>query len=233
MKLSIHQPSYFPWLGLLHKIAKSNVYMVMDDVQLSDSAYQNRNIFLTSNGKVKYLTISVDRKGYLNKKFRELLIADDEWRQQHRNFILNNYRKHPGFSEVMPKLDLFFESDYETLCEAVVASMRLTMSMFDINTQVIFQSQMEYDEKSRKGDLVIDLIKASGADVYLSGRGAREYLDETKFNQSMRLEYDIFNHPVYEQKGASDFVLGLSSLDALFNLGITGAKHLLKMDAAS
>jgi hypothetical protein len=233
MKLSIHQPSYFPWLGLLHKIAKSNVYMVMDDVQLSDSAYQNRNIFLTSNGKVKYLTISVDRKGYLNKKFRELLIADDEWRQQHRNFILNNYRKHPGFSEVMPKLDLFFESDYATLCEAVVASMKLTMSMFDINTQVILQSQMEYDEKLRKGDLVIDLIKASGADIYLSGCGAREYLDETKFNNGMRLEYDIFNHPVYEQKGASDFVLGLSSLDVLFNLGIAGAKQLLKMDAAS
>lgn len=233
MKLSIHQPSYFPWLGLLHKIAKSDVYMVMDDVQLSDSAYQNRNIFLTSNGKVKYLTISVDRKGYLNKKFRELLIADNGWRQQHRNFILNNYRKHPGFCEVMPKLDLFFESEYETLCEAVVASMRLTMSMFDINTQVIFQSQMEYDEKSRKGDLVIDLIKASGADVYLSGRGAREYLDEAKFNQSMRLEYDIFKHPVYKQKGASDFVLGLSSLDALFNLGIAGGKNLLKMDTAS
>jgi WbqC-like protein family len=227
MKLSIHQPSYFPWLGLLHKIAKSNVYMVMDDVQLSDSAYQNRNIFLTSNGKVKYLTISVDRKGYLNKKFRELLIADDGWRQQHRNFILNNYRKHPGFSEVMPKLDLFFESDYATLCEAVVASMKLTMSMFDINTQVILQSQMEYDEKLRKGDLVIDLIKASGADVYLSGRGAREYLDESKFNQGMRLEYDIFNHPVYEQKGSVDFVFGLSSLDALFNLGTAGAKRLL------
>jgi hypothetical protein len=231
MKLSIHQPSYFPWLGLLHKIAKSDVYMVMNDVQLSDSAYQNRNKFLTTDGKVKYLTISLDRKGYLNKKFRELLIADDGWRQQHRNFIFNNYRKHPGYSEVMPQLDIFFESDYATLCDAVLASMKLTMSMLDINTQVILQSQMDYDEELSKGDLVIDLIRATGADIYLSGCGAREYLDETKFNQSMRIEYDVFNHPVYEQKGATDFFSGLSSLDALFNLGIAGTKRLLKMDA--
>ncbi|HEY3277770.1 MAG TPA: WbqC family protein, partial [Syntrophorhabdaceae bacterium] len=57
MILSIHQPSYFPWLGLLDKIAKSDVYMVMDEVQLTDAAYQHRNIFLTADGKIKYLTI--------------------------------------------------------------------------------------------------------------------------------------------------------------------------------
>lgn len=227
MRLSIHQPSYFPWLGLLHKIAKSDVYMVMDDVQLADRAYQNRNIFLTSDGKVKYLTISFDRKGYRNKKIRELLIADDGWRKQHRNFIFNNYRKHPGFSEVMPKLDLFFESDYATLCDALLASMKLTMSLFGIDTKVILQSEIKYDKDLCKGDLIVDLIKVAGADIYLSGHGAKEYLDETKFNASMRLEYDNFQHPIYEQKGVDNFAIGLSSLDALFNLGVDDAKRLL------
>ena len=230
MKLSIHQPSYFPWLGLLHKIASSDVYMVMDEVQLSDSAYQNRNMFLTSDGKVKYLTIQFDKKGYLDKMFSELLIADYRWGKQHRNFIVNNYRRCAGFAEVMPALEPFFESEYEYLCEAVLASMNITMRLFGINTHVVFQSQMKYDKNLKKDDLVIELIRASGADIYLSGVGAQKYLDEKKINIKTKLEYQKFSHPAYKQKGSENFIQGLSSLDLLFNLGVSEAKHLLGLD---
>lgn len=233
MKLSIHQPSYFPWLGLLHKISNSDVFMVMDDVQLTDSAYQHRNIFLTNNGKVKYLTVPFDRKGYLDKKFNELLISDDRWRHQHRNFIVNNYRRHPGFREVMPHLEEFFESEYASLCEAVLASLMLTIKLFEIETEVILQSRIEYSKCLRKGDLVIDLIRSVGADLYLSGTGAREYLDESKFGGDIQIEYDLFDHPVYSQWGSVDFVSGLSSLDVLFNLGINGARQILKVNTSS
>ena len=86
---------------------------------------------------------------------------------------------------------------------------------------------MQYDRMLRKGDLVLDLIKAAGADMYLSGSGARDYLDETKFGSGIRLEYDVFRHPVYVQRGAPEFVPGLSGLDILFNLGINDARGLL------
>jgi hypothetical protein len=227
MRLSIHQPGYFPWVGLLHKIAKSDVYMVMDEVQLSDSAYQNRNLFLTNAGEVKYLTIPFDRRSYLGKSFRELEIAGLDWRMHHRNFIYNNYRKHTGFKEVFPSLELYFEREYSSLLDAVFASMTTTMEFFGIGTKVIFQSEMKYDRAQRKGDLVLDLIRAAGADIYLSGSGSRDYLDEAKFGIDVRLEYDVFRHPVYEQQGAPEFVPGLSGLDVLFNLGIDGARSLL------
>lgn len=228
MKLSIHQPSYFPWLGLLHKIANSDVYMVMDEVQLSDSAYQNRNIFLTLDGQVKFLTIPIIRKDYLNKPFCELLIAEDKWRKQHRNFIVNNYCKHPGFLEIMPKLDVYFEEQYSSLCEAVIASMKLCMVFFGIQTKVVFQSQMQYDRSLSRGELVLDLIRASNAVTYLSGTGAREYLDEKNFIHGINLEYSNFVHPVYQQSRSTSFNSGLSSLDALFNLGIADARKLMK-----
>jgi len=226
MILSIHQPSYFPWLGLLQKIAKSDVYILMDEVQLSDSAYQNRNLFLTNDGKVKYLTIPFDRKGYLDKPFCNLDIADDGWRQKHRDFIINNYRKHPGFAEIIPSLEEFFGCEYLSLCDAVVASMKLAMELFGIKTKVLLQSQLQYDRSLRKGDLVIDLIRAAGADVYLSGTGARDYLDESKFGTGIRLEYSVFQHPVYPQRGGVEFVSGLSCLDMLFNQGLADARRL-------
>lgn len=87
MITSIHQPSYFPWLGLLHKINSSDTFILLDDVQLSDSAFQHRNIFLSNDGKVKYLTIPFVKKEYRNKGFKDLEIADPMWTKNHLNFL--------------------------------------------------------------------------------------------------------------------------------------------------
>ena len=62
MIVSIHQPSYFPWLGLLDKIEKSDTFVLLDNVQFNDNAFQSRNIFLNHNGEVQYLTIPVQKK---------------------------------------------------------------------------------------------------------------------------------------------------------------------------
>src|SRR5579863_9613595 len=102
MILSIHQPSYFPWLGLLDKVGKSDVFMLMDEVQLSDSLYQHRNLFLTAEGVPKFLTIPLVKKGYLSRSFRDLKIASLDWRTRHFDFIWNSYRRHPFAHEIMP-----------------------------------------------------------------------------------------------------------------------------------
>jgi len=229
---SIHQPSYFPWLGLLDKIGKSDVHVVMDEVQLSDKAYQHRNIFLTADGKVKYLTIPFVKKDYLNRSLREIQIADDGWRQQHAYFICNTYRKHPFSREVLPLLEQYYSITYGSLFEAVVASMRLAFECFGIATRIVLQSEMQYDRGLRRGELVVALARASGADCYLSGTGAQAYLDESQFKDGLALRYNHFTHPRYPQKGRTQFCSDLSCLDALFNLGTDGARRLLEEPAS-
>jgi WbqC-like protein family len=228
MMLSIHQPSYFPWLGMLDKIRKCDVFMVMDEVQLSDNAYQHRNIFLTADGKTKFLTIPFSKRHYLNKMFREIEIASPDWREKHMNFIWNTYSKHPFATQVMPGVELFFAGEYRLLADAVVASMRLSLDFFGIATRVILQSEMDYDRALRRGDLVVALAQAAGAGCYLSGTGARSYLHETVFPKDLALRYNDFSHPTYPQKGAIAFQPGLACLDALFNLGTDGAGALLR-----
>ena len=226
MILSIHQPSYFPWLGLLEKIRNSDVYMVMDEVRLSDSAYQHRNLFLTADGREKFLTIPLVKKDYLKIPLREIRIAPEDWRAKHMNFIQQNYGRHPYAGEIMPELEGFFSVDYERLVDAAVASMRLTFRLLRIHTKIVFQSDMNYDRSLRRGGLVVGLARAAGADCYLSGTGARAYLDESAFGE-LALRYSEFTHPVYAQHRLDGFHAGLSSLDALFNLGGEGAHALL------
>ena len=85
---------------------------------------------------------------------------------------------------------------------------------------------MSYDRSLRRGNLVVALARAAGADCYLSGTGARAYLDESAFGD-LTLRYREFAHPSYVQHRLGRFCAGLSSLDALFNLGANGARALL------
>jgi WbqC-like protein family len=227
MILSMHQPSYFPWLGLLDKIRRSDVFLVLDEVQLSDSAYQHRNLLLSADGKPKFLTIPLVRKDYLQKPFKDLEIASPQWRIQHLNFIRNTYQDHPHAGEIMPRVEGFFAAEYRLLADAVISSMRLALEFFGIRTRVILQSAVEYDHSLRRGDLVVALARAVGARCYLSGTGARAYLDESAFPADLALRYNHFEHPVYFQRGARDFQAGLACLDALYNLGEEASRALL------
>jgi hypothetical protein len=233
MILSMHQPSYFPWLGLLDKICKSDVFILMDEVQLSDSAYQHRNLFSTVDGQVKFLTIPFSKKNYLRRPIGEIEIASPDWRQKHFNFLCNAYRKHPYATEMLPILERFYSVDYPLLADAVLASMSISFDLFGIEAQVVPQSAIVYDRTLRRADLVIALVKASGANCYLSGPGARSYLEETPFPDDVELRYNHFQHPVYPQRGAAEFHEGLACLDVLFNLGKEGARALQQENAKS
>jgi hypothetical protein len=106
--------------------------------------------------------------------------------------------------------------------------MMLALEMFDIATKVIFQSAMCYDRNLKRSDLVVALVRATGANCYLSGTGARSYLNESAFTGDLSLQYNTFRHPIYPQKGVSPFIPGLACLDILFNIGITESKKLLQ-----
>lgn len=228
MRLSIHQPSYFPWLGLLHKIACSDQYVLMDEVALSDSAFQHRNLFLTNHFKTKYLTIPFVREGYQARPFHDLELSDPAWSRRHLDFLSNNYRKHPFYREVMPQIEAVLSAPYERLVDVVLASMKLSFKWFGITTPIVSQRSLDYDRSLRRGDLVMALIDACKAEVYVSGTGAKAYLDESRFGTSVKLVYDQFAHPAYPQKDNAEFVAGLSCVDLVFNIGETGAADLLR-----
>lgn len=228
MVVSIHQPGYFPWLGLLDKIRRSDTFVVMDEVQLTDKAYQHRNLFLTADGRAKFLTIPFVKRDYLKLAFRDLDIASPDWKTNHLNFLRNSYRSHPFAREIMPRLEAYYAADYPKLVEAVMASMRLSFELFGIDTRVVLQSSMEYDRSLHRGDLVVALVRASGAQVYLSGTGAKAYLDESAFRGDLQLRYATFEHPRYVQAGVPEFVPGLSCLDLMFNVGIAAGRAILK-----
>ena len=228
MIVSIHQPSYFPWLGLLHKIAKSDICIILDNVQLSDSGFQNRNLFLTACGQKKFLTIPIHRKNYKQNVIKELKIKNTSWLINHMNFLRNSYGKHPFKLEILPILESYFEDQSDKLIEKIYGSMKICFQLLDIRTEIIFQSDLNYDTSLRKSDLVLNILREVGATNYLSGTGAKAYLDFQEFDKDIALHFDDFEHPLYSQKGINIFEPGLSCLDLLFNQGISASRQIVQ-----
>ena len=63
MIVGIHQLHYFPWMGYLDKMAKSDAFVLLDEVQLNDASYMFRHTLLDKNGEKKYITIPFNKKG--------------------------------------------------------------------------------------------------------------------------------------------------------------------------
>lgn len=216
MRVTIHQPSYWAWLGLLDKIAKVDKFVIMDDVAANKASYQYRNQFFC-NGKEKILSLPVDYK--MGKKLNELHFKNNIWKQDHLGKIKNYYLKSPYFKELYPQIEQLY-NDFlgEFAFPFILKTMKFAFEYLGIDVEIIKSSELKSEKE--KGDLVIDLCKKAKATTYISGQGAKNYMTKKQIEDfeknNIILEWHKFEHPVYPQYKKFDFIAGLACLDLFF-----------------
>jgi hypothetical protein len=212
MIVTIHQPSYWPWLGELNKIAQSDRFILLDNVDANKKAFQYRNIFLCY-GKAKYLSLPVTyRMGVL---LNELEFKNNSWPEDHLNKLENYYREAPYFNKIFPALEKLYTKGYKKPVDFIFQTMLFSMEFLNIDTEVLKGSDLK--GVGEKGSLVLDLVKKANGKVYLSGKGALRYMtardmDEFK-KEDIKIEWQFFKHPRYQQLKKYPFVEGLACLD--------------------
>ena len=95
MIISIHQPQYLPWLPYFSKIANSDIFVFLDEVQFQKNGIHNRNQLKNSQGKF-WLTVPVSVK--LGENINEINSIDSGWRKKHIKSIENNYSRSKNFN---------------------------------------------------------------------------------------------------------------------------------------
>ena len=116
---------------------------------------------------------------------------------------------------------------YDTLFELNLASVEAVKTRLGIETETILQSSLIYDKSRKKSDLILELTKAALGEVYLSGNGARKYMDVGEFErENIQVQFQRFTPFSYPQYRQKEFVPGLSTLDLFFNVGFEGARKL-------
>jgi hypothetical protein len=218
MIISINQPAYLPWLGYFHRIAISDLHVVLDSVQLEKNSFTNRNKVRTAQGWC-WLTVPVKTAG----KFGGLVIREVEidnnqpWARKHWATLCLNYSKAPFFGVHADFFENVYSQTWSRLQDLAWIITKYLLDAFQISTTCIFSSQMGVS--GHKDELVLNVCRATKATDYLSGPLGKNYLREDRFKEEgIQISYHNFDHPVYKQM-YSGFEPNMAALDLLFNAG--------------
>lgn len=222
---AIHQPGYFPWAGVIEKIARADIFVVLDNVQFNRAAYQHRTLY-SAPGAAKMLTLPVRKAGFLEdgRHIRDIDLADTAAPARHFDTLRNRYRKSAGWRELEPCLKDILSIPREKLMDCTMATLRMTEELFGLNPKLVLASDLNC--KGAKSELVINLVKAVGCDTYLSGTGARAYQAPAEFERAgIKLLYQNFRHPRWRQSHGGDFQPGCFALEWALEEGPAAARE--------
>lgn len=217
MKAAIHQLQYWPGLRFFAKMRQAELFIYLDDVQFEKREFQNRNRIRTPRGW-QYLTAPVVSKGRFSQKINEVELENSgKWRADHLQAIKLNYARAPFFKEHFPALEAMYARDYRLLSDLALATMDFLKEGLGIMTPVKFSSEFNVTEASSAR--LARLCAAAGAQEYLSGSGAKAYLDPNVFSfAGIKLAWQDFKPQEYPQ-AFPGFEPDMSALDLLLNCG--------------
>lgn len=225
---AMHQPNYLPWLGFFYKLARSDVFVLLDHVQVPrGQSFAARNRVKTPQG-LTWLTVPLSIPSGQEGKalYTEVSFADESWKKDHLKTLKFNYARADHFDEIFETYREIVEPATDFV-EMNVALIGAFADYLGIRSERVRQSRLG-DEFGQRNQLIIELADEVGADVYLSGTGGgRSYNDpEVLGENGIELRYSNFEHPRYEQLW-NDFESHLSIVDLLFNHGPDSRKILL------
>lgn len=227
--VAIHQPTFLPWLGWWDKLARADVFVLLDNVQFpkKGGSWMNRVRLLVS-GEPRWITVPVDRAFHGARSVREMRIDTAKpWREEILGTITSSYRRAPHFSEVMPVVEEALSAGAERIAELNEHAILCLAEQLglDISRSV---RQSDLGVMGTGTELLAELCRAVGGDTYLSGDGAGGYLSEQAFaSAGIELRYQEFSPPLYAQP-VDGHVPGLSVVDALMSCGWRGTAALLR-----
>jgi hypothetical protein len=224
----IHQPDFVPYLGFFQRFLSADQFIVLDHVQFvtgTSRSWTHRDKIKTPAGE-KWITLSVS-KAPLGTPINQIELSTSvDWATANLNLLKQNYRRATFFDEVFPLMVQLYEAPPRLMADFNLRSIELLMDLLDVRLPWVYSSSLQPEGSSN--ELLIDLLGKVGATHYLSGNGARDYMQPEKFTQAgIQVVWQQFTHPVYPQQFGA-FLPYLSSLDLLFNCGITASRQILR-----
>lgn len=229
--VAIHQPNFFPWLGYFDKIARADIFVVLDDVQFekSGSGTWSNRVKLLIGGAPSWVTMPIRRDFQGVRAVSEMRIDTRQpWREKVLKTIRFSYARAPHLAEVFPLIEQLVNNPTDLLADYNLAAITSIRHVIGLPERPMVKSSV-LALKTRATDRLIDLVKGVGGTAYLAGGGAAGYqLDAAFAHAGVELRFQRFDHPAYPQRRGAQFVPGLSILDAMFWCGLAETGDLLK-----
>ena len=221
-RVGIHQPNYAPWAGYFAKIASSDVFVFLDDVQMpTGRSYVYRTSIPSGDGTA---WLSVPTSAPSGSGIDEVRFADPEWGTKHLDRLRSIYRKASHFRAVSDLIRPIYEAPGD---ELAAFNMRLIQAIGAfLGLSPRWERSSALAPEGTADDRLISITQLVGGDTYVSGTGGQNYQSAEKFRSAgLTLEVHEYRPVPYVQFGRA-FTPGLSIVDALFHLGPEAASVL-------
>ena len=206
-------------------IAKSDIFILYDEMQYTRRDWRNRNRIKTKDGLI-WLTVPVNSKGNYSAKISEIKINGTDWQKKHWRILENNYKKSPFYEEIKNLIyPLYSGKDFQSLSDLNEKFIQKICEYLGIRTLIMKSSDLEI--RGNPSEKLLNICKQLKTKNYLSGPAAKDYLEVDLFRQEgISVEWMNYNdYPTYSQD-FGEFVGEVTVLDLLFNVGPNSSKYM-------
>lgn len=216
---AIHQPNFFPWIGYFRKIKLADKFVFLDEVSYPRQGSKSmgsicNRVNIEKNGSMSRISAPI-KKARLGTKINEINFASGtEWRDNVIKHIELSYSNAPNFKSIIPLLN------------KLMAFQTCSLSDFNINAiegisrflglQCDFVKQSHLITKAHSTELLVEILKVTGATTYLSGNGASGYMKSELFEQKSINLIFVPNDEIFYRKDGVE-LQGLSIIDFLMH----------------
>jgi hypothetical protein len=231
VKVVITQSMLFPWVGLLEQMRLADVLVLYDDVQFSKGSFTNRVQVKTATG-VQWMTVPL-RDLKLGMVIDEVKTAPaSQWRDKHLALLDRSFKGSPHAEDALSIAREVYATDHASVGHLARESMLAVGNYFKLLEGKRVLDVRVLSVGGSGTQRVLDIVRALDGSVYVTGHGARNYLEHEAFEQAgIQVHYMQYQRRPYPQNWG-EFTPFVTALDLVANLGRDGRDNISSTSVA-
>ena len=165
------------------------------------------------------MTVPVFSKSNFTQTIKDTVIHGDNWQKKHWRSLELCYGNTDYFSEISDIIKpVYLSEKFEFLSNLNQRFIKLICDYLGINP--IFSNSSDFSLTDDKNSRLINLCLQTNSNIYVTGRSARNYINEEAFREK-HIQVKWVNYGEYPEYSQSwgEFEHNVSVLDLLFNCG--------------
>lgn len=226
--VAIMQPYLFPYLGYFNLVAASDYFVFYDDVNFIKKGWIHRNRILV-NGQEHLFTVPL-KKSSQNISINQIVINDYiQFRADFIKKITLAYKKAPYFNQGVDYIEAVLSDNLSTINQLAIKSIIELCNRLKIKTKFL-QSSLSFAQTMGAGrvERLVSISHALCAKRYINAAGGKELYHKEEFAQSgLELKFLVPRLNEYEQNSTRNFIPGLSIIDVVMNVPLSGITNMI------
>lgn len=233
MRLVIHQAYFLPWLGYLSKLAFTDTFIVLDNVNFSKRHFFDRTKIVNMHGEIQWIGLPVGEN--YKVKCKDVEVKDKDFVEKILKNIMYSYAKADYYKKEWNDLEEALKEplyNYTNLVDINIKIIKNILNILDIKLPDIYYSS-QFEQTDDPTLRLISMCKKLKGDSLLIGAGKSTKVHNWgKFKDlgiKIYIQDYLSDHPVYKQirRQRLSFEKGLSIIDAILNVGREKTKEFI------